>query len=395
VSVGLTGGPPPLVRRPPPPEGRRVTRGTGWPRVVVALALLAVLIVTAGQARELRRNGFIPVDSEWLISYGGGFHRRGLFGSIYMVLFPDGTAGLWLLFALQTALWWLPLGYAVWWIHQCGYRWFALALTLSPGAFMFPVWDAGGFGRKGMLGLSALTLVAIAGRAHRPALRWLGVACAGLLFLVGAFSWEMTAVMLPAMIFLLRRVAGGRAQVALRAGFVAIGALGLLLGLAFPGTTGHRDAACSAVVAQGVTDQVCSGVLRYIGEPVATIRAEIAHAYPTYLVYIPLILLSVLPLATSRWMQRHAVLAGTSLLMIAPLFAVAVDYGRWTNVVVLELLICLMSSEHRPRSTLGWNAPLTVIYLGSWALPHWIHTSLGPMRWGGLIAVIAQLWSSG
>ena len=73
-------------------------------RAAVASAVLglALWLTISAYAAVIAGGGGPYQTADWLISYAGGFTRRGLFGSIYLAIFPDGPAGLWVLFAVKS-----------------------------------------------------------------------------------------------------------------------------------------------------------------------------------------------------------------------------------------------------------------------------------------------------
>src|SRR5664279_4125975 len=143
-------------------------------RAVVAWAVLglALWLTISAYAAVVASGGGPYQTADWLISYAGGFVRRGLFGAIYLAVFPPGQAGLWVLFALQVLLYAIPIAYAVLWLTRSKCAWLGVALVCGPAAFAFVGWDTDGFARKESLGPTALTLLAIAASpARKPAAR--------------------------------------------------------------------------------------------------------------------------------------------------------------------------------------------------------------------------------
>ncbi len=53
---------------------------------------------------NLMKGDFPYQTSEWLINYGSGFVRRGLFGSLFLFLTPNQPWIVWLLFGFQFLL---------------------------------------------------------------------------------------------------------------------------------------------------------------------------------------------------------------------------------------------------------------------------------------------------
>ena len=213
-------------------------------RAVVAWAVLglALWLTISAYAAVVASGGGPYQTADWLISYAGGFVRRGLFGAIYLAVFPPGQAGLWVLFALQVLLYAIPIAYAVLWLTRSKYAWLGVALVCGPAAFAFVGWDTDGFARKESLGPTALTLLAIAASpARKPAARQTFVVGGLAVYAVAVFTWEGNALLLPGVLFLVLSAFGGWAAgwtgrgYALVAAVMAIGGLGLTA--LYPGTS--------------------------------------------------------------------------------------------------------------------------------------------------------------
>lgn len=116
--------------------------------VAWAVLGLALWLTISAYAAVVASGGGPYQTADWLISYAGGFVRRGLFGAIYLAVFPPGQAGLWVLFALQVLLYAIPIAYAVLWLTRSKYTWLGVALVCGPAAFAFVGWDTNGFVRR-------------------------------------------------------------------------------------------------------------------------------------------------------------------------------------------------------------------------------------------------------
>jgi hypothetical protein len=90
---------------------------------------------------------------EWLINYGDGFIRRGLFGEIFLTLTPTGSISIWILCAFLISFYLLVLVYILFLLHKNNFSWPAIALACSPAALPFIGWDSGAFARKKFLDL--------------------------------------------------------------------------------------------------------------------------------------------------------------------------------------------------------------------------------------------------
>jgi hypothetical protein len=212
---------------------RLIRAGLAWSVVLLALAealrSYALSIAAGGEAYQ---------TADWLINYSGGFVRRGLFGSVYLALFPQGQLGLWGLFSLQVLFCVVPLAYALTWLHKSDYSWLGIALVCGPAALTFTGWDPVAFARKESLALTALTLLAIAAFPYRKSGTQRALTIGALLiFAVGVFSWEANALFLPGIAFLIylgfRGRASGREGWVYAIGAATISGIGLVASMLF------------------------------------------------------------------------------------------------------------------------------------------------------------------
>ncbi len=359
--------------------------------MAIIVIILACVRLIASHAHRMSTGGMNFLTSEWLINYAGGLHRRGLFGWLYISFFPEGQLGLWLLYAFQIALLCVPAVYALAWLHRTGYDWFAVALILSPGAYMFAAWDTGAFGRKESMGFTALTFLALAARRGTIAARRHVLASSALLlFALGAGSWEALVVMLPAALYLISIGAYERSRSVYAGGFSIIGIGGAAFGYLLPGDDHERVASCEAMIRKGLDADLCRQAMSYIGSGLDRIIDQVVGSYPAYFMYVPLVALTVLPLLSSYWLQSQMKLAIASAIFILPLFFIAADYGRWANILVIELLICLMSTETIPKSRLHWSPAWVTLYLVGWGIPHWFDEASGSFPWTGLLQSVVE-----
>jgi len=360
-------------------------------RAVVAWAVLglALWLTISAYAAVVASGGGPYQTADWLISYAGGFVRRGLFGAIYLAVFPPGQAGLWVLFALQVLLYAIPIAYAVLWLTRSKYAWLGVALVCGPAAFAFVGWDTDGFARKESLGPTALTLLAIAASpARKPAARQTFVVGGLAVYAVAVFTWEGNALLLPGVLFLVLSAFGGweagwtgRAY-ALVAAVMAIGGLGLTA--FYPGTSDTGAMVCSALQGKGLSSRLCGGpfggAIGYLGKTPDQMIVTVGQSFPLYWGYLPGLVLALVPIATTTWVRQHWRWALMFALAIVPLFVIAADYGRWMTLLVLELLICLMATEKTPTSSIRWNGMAAVLYVTLWGIPHWTF-AMGKPSW--------------
>jgi hypothetical protein len=348
-------------------------------RQIFALFLLlgGMLFCMADYALEIARGGDRWRTADWLINYGGGFVRRGLFGQLLLDvnLPPAGT--LWLLFALQTACYLLVIVYFLGFLKRESYSWWAIALALNPAALMFAAHGFPGAYRKEILVFVSLTLLAMALQAKFPTRQRTYALISGSLvvYALAVYSWEASAFALPMLIYLLVRIRSavdiGRAfsLVAISAA-AATAVSGLALGVVAHGSEAQVAAICAELRAYGfVNENLFTGAIRGIGWTTQDAFSKLAVRFPQYLWYVPLAALAVLPLIGSDWLRRNRYWAAAFAAGVVPLFFTGLDYGRWIHILVMGATICVMAESPAGRSP-RWKAGFAVMFVVVWRLPH-------------------------
>ena len=350
--------------------------GPGWiGRAVVAWTVLGLALwraVADYLARDIAVGGFTYRVGDWLISYAGGFVRRGLFGELLFTLSPPG-ATLWLLFGVQLACYGLVVGYAAGFLHRTRYAWPAVALVCGPAALPFLGWDVEGGWRKEILCFAAIALLGWARRClttrARAALTGLAVAVFGL----AIFSWEASGFAIPVLLFLLRSPDGRpdlRRWPSLA--ILGLGVVGTAASLLARGDAEVVRAVCRVVVADGLNRELCFGAIGMIDQPLAAALAAVAVRFPLYWWFLALLPLALLPVLTSPWLRRHWRWLVATAAIVAPLYVIAEDYGRWAHLLVMAPALAIMAGDLRDVASRLWNGWITVAYVTLWGLPHWL-----------------------
>jgi len=354
----------------------------GRTRKYRALFAYAVLAIVAGlmlfsRVKDTRAGGAAYQTADWLINYGDGFVRRGLFGQLFLSVTPQGDAGgLWILFGVQSLLYLVIFVFAGWILHRYNYSWSMIALVCGPAAVGFFGWDPGSGFRKEVLAyvaLAALVWALVPGGRPRRAVTVSLVSL--LVFVVAVFSWETSALFAPAFLYLLLRRTDDLRMFRrwLAATFLVVAGAGLALGTVFHGTTETATAICDTVRAHGYTGaEICSGAIDAIGWTSSFTLASVAESFPLYAGYIPLIILGLVPVVATRWVRENWRWAVFIAIAFVPLFVIVTDYGRWTNMIVMALLFCIVAGKREDSFSPVWNPLATVLYVSLWGLPHWL-----------------------
>jgi hypothetical protein len=330
--------------------------------------------------------------ADWLIDYAGGYNRRGLLGELLARAIPP-SATLWTLLAFQLLCYAPVYGVTVAYLRRTNWSWSAIALACGPAAMPFIGWDpAGGF-RKEVIGFACLSLLAMASRRRgAPAVGLVGIALSA--WMLGAFSWEALGALLPAVWFLIRGLPfGRRTRSGLAAAFTVVAGTAAGAALLVPGDAATAQTVCLSFVERGLNaERLCGGAVRWLGYSLGDSLQAVVDSYPGYLAYLPLAVIATLPVLTSPWLRRYWRWALASVLAVAPLFVIGIDYGRWLHVLVVSLAICMMTGERELTESPQWTPLATLIYCTTLGVPHAhvLNTTIGvPLL--GMLGQVVQL----
>jgi hypothetical protein len=360
----------------------------------VAVYSIAFAVVMAGT------NGPY-ILGEWLINYSGGFVRRGLVGSLVLVVNHwTHVPPAWVVFAVQVVVFLLFLGCV--YRLTAGIRWtyWMAAVLLSPATLAFTVMDSYAGVRKEFLLFAALAMVVcvlVFGRLRDWQLSLLlsGIAV-GL-----ALSHEALMVGGP---YFVAAVVFQRADLRRALGIcclpVLLGVVAMLLVLSHPGNPAVAQAVCASVGGKlGPLDasngNVCSGSIAWLQLNTIQARALVLPAIrqhhrvrtfgllaiPTF---VPLVAQLVLFWRRDGLRREVMTVVCCGLLLMTGtvyLFLVAIDWGRWMHIqAVCLMLMVLMVDRRAPAARVEpetlqprWGRTActfaVVVYATIWTLP--------------------------
>ncbi len=367
-------------------------------RMAVAFAVLAISAYSAiaSYAQVIAAGGNDHQAGDWLISYPGTFVRRGMFGELLLGLTPPGQVTLWVLFAIQLALYVPLFGYVIDYLFRSRFSWSAIALACSPAALPFIGWDPLGGFRKETLGFLALVLLALARRRLNRWLRGLLIAGSLAAWTVGVFSWESLAFLLPGVGFLLLADDVIPLRRLLAAAYTAIGAVALGASVVAHGDAGTPARLCQAVVDHGLGTNLCTGAIAWMGRGLDDSLRAVGQTLPVYSGYLFMFVLALLPIAVSPWLRRYWPWAVAAVVGVAPLFVLGIDYGRWIHILVIELMICMIAGNVALIESKLWNPLSASLFISLWGLPHAAPTPPLVVGWPfkGLLATLTQWMQS-
>lgn len=312
-------------------------------RKLFALFLLffALIQVQSNLFKIPSRGGDNWGSGEWLINYGGGFVRRGLFGEILLNLPFTGTHTLWILITFQSGLFLTIWMYFVKTLIRLNFEWHYIAIICSPFALCFLAWDRYLYVRKEILGIAVLILIAykITGNSQP---RKLFLVLIHILYTIAVFSSEVNLTLLPGMIYLISVYRKKKIDLFHSFVLVSISLLAVLVSLFYPGDKLTSLDICKKIINDGLNESLnCMGSVSIIGMPVNQMVSTLISSYPSSFIYLFIGLIALMPLILSSWINKNLLWFYFMVVSVSPLFLIGWDYGRWIFILVTEITICV------------------------------------------------------
>lgn len=316
---------------------------------------------------------------DWLINYGGGFVRRGLFGQFLLTVSPSSTFGLVLLICIQAILYLSIFSFFAYVLLSRKASWLLTVLICSPAGICFYGWDLSAFGRKEVIGYFTLVLLTVRlAIQHRKLLSNFLLVASLLIWIFGVLSWEPTSLLLPFVHLILRAhnspAQSTRWEKFARLSFLLTGGFGLVVSMIRKGNSEIALQICDKLRNSGYQGKdICSGAIEAIGWTSQFTLNLVRESFPLYFWFLPLFAFSIYPLIQSRILVGFERYALISFLPIFSLFIVVNDYGRWFTMYYTSLLITLIArSRNDMNLSLYMNSKFfSVIFLLSWGIPHY------------------------
>jgi hypothetical protein len=263
-----------------------------------------------------------------------------------------------------------------------------LAILVSPAFLLFPYHDYSGGFRKEILVF--LTFVIFLHFLVRRKLTALDSTLVLLLFAFSAFSYEASAFLLPffllaSFMFYKTNVISKKYLVYLSIFFSLIAFLSLLFSLFFLGI-GKSGAICKSLLAHGLNQSICSGAIDWLENNSAYGLMKVSEnivAYNYIYVYGMSIILASIPFLFLNYSKfnRWGVLGFfmASIILILPLFFVAIDWGRWVHIYFFflsTLVFSLITLDHLSVK-INFHFALVVVYGTLWNIPNCCRDHIG------------------
>ena len=366
--------PPAQQDSPPAPAARITTCG-------VPIALFsAMLIIFVNWTINWWRTANAGFDGwgtgEWLLSYDGGFVRRGLSGTLILFATPTNWSLVQSVAMVQIAAMGILFVFMfLLFLRTSRSKTWAMVI-LSPAALMYPTivfanQQAGP--RKEVLVLAALAIVAYGITTRNPTFfSIVGLA----MFTVAIWSHEASALLLPAFIYIIWK--GSNSSERLRSIKILIFSytiMALSAGVASvisPGNAEIQQGICSGWSERGIQTPCQEQALGALTlTPEASIEWFRTQLFPRYWEYLPIVALALVPLFAVRFLPRYWRPATVIALFQLPLFYIAWDYGRWIVLIATALSIVALAIATLPDAPEPMKVPTIAILAYSllWGFP--------------------------
>ncbi len=375
-----------------------------WPVVLFLSALVIFYLIRYGLVVSEGGNEWLTGD--WLINYECGFIRRGLFGQIILTISNHLNLNILLVAYLFQSFFYVFIFVAVLNLFFKKKRenfWFIF--LVSPAfIFFFPFNDFWGGFRKEIIVFSSflLLLISISDVRVNKSLATLSL----ILFALGVFSHEMTALLLPFFIYVLYSekfkecpdildfkkhfkirnfIYDEKFYYSIMFSFFSI--LGLSLSLFYSGTIEQSKSICDSLLEIGLKDNMCSGSISWISNDYIYafnfVRDTVIEK--GYIYYAFYFVLSIFPFLMLSWTYQRKVIVLFFVVLISfvPLFLLAIDWGRWIHIIVFMFTMTLVYDDNNTskpaRMTVKINPVLTIcliVVFMFWRLPKYGNVDL-------------------
>lgn len=347
------------------------------------------------------------IIGDWLINYSGGFVRRGLAGSLALLLHrATGLPVQWVIFAMQTTLLLLFL-VSVYRLTK-GIRWsyLMIAVLVSPATLAFTVLDPHDAGlRKELMLFAALAIIVWALVSERWK-DWQISALMSVLLVGMLLSHEGLAVAIPYFFaaVAIQTMSVRRSAIVCAIPFLLGGAVCLAV------ITHHGDQATAQAICRSAggtlgfdkpnlfhpTNGFCGGAISWFQLNAKQERELIAPLVQQFslvrlygLLFLPTFapVIALLYLLYRRDHLRYEVMvvagcAVISLVAAVPVFYVGLDWGRWFHIQVICLMLLAMMIDRKAaanpvaKATKRYSSRVrafatlaVVLYATTWTLP--------------------------
>lgn len=349
----------------------------------VLILLLSTFLLTVYQLIVLKEAQDGYAIGDWLISYPEVYIRRGLIGEIAVYLHDQiGWSPIWFTGILKIAVYFTFVGLFLRLFCSVRSSGLILLLMFSPAFFLFPFYSAFSSFRKEVLGFLVLSLMANAVISSNALLRSFLLLLSIIAFAVAVFAHEANSLFAPHMIMIVgvllnsRKIGPGEA-IAFVSATALVAVLAISLGMSNPGI-GYSSAVCEELLKRNLPASICDGSIRWLEADLSYVFMHLSdwirnHGYIEKYGFLAILSFTPFFLFKTQFGGRFgdALFLGMGVLAFAPLYAVAVDWGRWIYMTVTAMTILVLCLKHEGliSERIGLAALLTPLYAMLWRVP--------------------------
>ena len=326
--------------------------------------------------QEILNGGNGWKTGDWLINYSDGFIRRGFLGSLVYWISDFGISILWLVYLMQVSIYALMFSFVLKLYKSTDRSLYWLLILFSPAFLLFPFYDFQGGFRKEIL---VLTLFAFFSLSYAQAsVSKAKVTWVVFFYFLAGVSHEVTIFVLPFFLYMLwQSVETNQLEkkygIIFSIALIAISFSLLLISYVFKGSEASASVICNSLTERSLTPNICNGAISWLKEDSRSSFNRVIEGLGGHsLSVFQFVVLAFVPtIFTTFWNKKTLVLFAVSFVFITPLFAVAIDWGRWIYIFAFMFYCVLLSSR------VVVNVPFRLsyllagfIYLTTWSIPH-------------------------
>lgn len=298
--------------------------------------------------------------SDWLINYNYGYIRRGFTGTILLSISDDLEFLAYTLIPIIIFLLHFTVVYLSLKVYQENNKnFYSLFLLFSPLYLLFSVFNVSkGVGNKELLGLVCLLLIL---RSTYKKLSFSTFILISGLFLVSVLSHEVN-LFVTAMVFILSITRTIKIDWKIIISLLIISLIFLIVYLFYPTTPEIVDSLCNEVYLK-INELDCTKAYYLSQDGLSSLDSSINRIFEDsdyVLVYGVYLTLGLLPFSFRFWIKENYKLLVLILISMAPLFLIAIDWGRWLHILIFTLTSIYFLTDTKE---LIWNIDITKIIL--------------------------------
>lgn len=309
---------------------------------------------------------------DWLINYNFGFVRRGLSGTLLLMISEDLNFISYNLLPLLTII----LHFSITYLALCIFKEnnkniYSVFLLFSPLFILFPIFNVSkGAGNKETVGILIFLLLI------RYSYKKIDIKKIFLLSIFIGFSLFTHEVNIFLLIFVVLssiflKIKINKLLISSIFIFIALLIVSIFL---FPSNEEIPELLCENIFLniEKIDCSKSSWLQQDFNESLQFSISRIFEDYQYLFVYGVYFLLSILPLLISGWVSENLRFNILILLVITPLFLIAIDWGRWLNILIFFLTIIYFVSLNENKSGIQFNLEslITLIFFSTtWRVP--------------------------